>query len=486
MNKHQRRLILEILQTTKEAQTHKLFEDCKNASLSIIHFIENTEGKDTQSVKYLEEYYNLLCRMSNEEVSNEKFQEQIEKIENSIKSEFTSKRIEIVFLSYKASMSDSIESIYLEAKENPYCDAYWIPIPYYDRNADGTLGEMHYEGAEYYDERFEITNWEDYNIEMRCPDIIFTFAPYDDLNLVTMVHPNFHCKHLRNFTDLLCYVPYFVHEEDNNVDHYPLLNGVLHSNLVFVQSLKIREKYINVIQNSLSTKDESYENKIIGLGSPKFDKVITSRESNYPIKDEWKKIIGDKKVILYNTTIGTFLRNPYQYIQKLRNVFEFFKSCKSAVMIWRPHPLLEQSILSMHPELYIDWNKLVNFYISRQCGIFDDNSDIYQAINISDAYYGDSPSSVETLYRVTSKPILIQDMNCKVYSDFECSYLDLSSSVFLESNNEIRIADFIEKLDEISSKNTDRQQKLLHTYTNIDGTAGKKIFDYVLSEIKNK
>lgn len=47
-------------------------------------------------------------------------------------------------------MSDSLESIYLAAKADPHCDAYFIPIPYFDRNQDGSLGKIHYEAEGFY------------------------------------------------------------------------------------------------------------------------------------------------------------------------------------------------------------------------------------------------------------------------------------------------------------------------------------------------
>lgn len=481
MKRKQQQQILKLLNTIEEAQLKGMYFDCHDAALAISQFIDNVEGRGTKTVSLFEEYRELLLMAINGNEQKEQLYKQLSIIEGSIKCEFNP-RIEIAFLSYKASMSDSLESIYLAAKSNPNCDAYWIPIPYYDKNADGSLGTMHYEGAEHYDENFEITDWKEYNIESRNPDIIFTFAPYDDLNRVTMVHPDFHCKRLCKLTNLLCYVSYFVHAEGDDVAHYPLLNGILHSHLVFVQSASIRHQYIETLHKASGVDKEFLENKIIALGSPKFDKVISSKESNYCIPDEWRKIIGNKKVILYNTTIGVFLQNPEQYIKKSRSVFEFFKTCKSTILIWRPHPLLEQTVLSMRPDLYNAWKVLLDFFVNRNCGIFDDSSNMYQAINISDGYYGDSKSSVEVLYRATNKPILIQDLSCRVYADSECSGIDLSVPAFLESNNQIRIADFVDKLDEITVNNDFRKQKFLTQYTNADGTSGEKILDYVLSQ----
>ncbi|NMB42298.1 MAG: hypothetical protein GX996_10260 [Firmicutes bacterium] len=42
-------------------------------------------------------------------------------------------KLEILFLPYKSSMWDSLESIWRAAKDDPSCDCYVVPIPYYDR-----------------------------------------------------------------------------------------------------------------------------------------------------------------------------------------------------------------------------------------------------------------------------------------------------------------------------------------------------------------
>ena len=46
-------------------------------------------------------------------------------------------RREVVFLPYKASMWDSLESVWKRYEDDPLVDAYVIPIPYYDKNPDG-------------------------------------------------------------------------------------------------------------------------------------------------------------------------------------------------------------------------------------------------------------------------------------------------------------------------------------------------------------
>ena len=58
-------------------------------------------------------------------------------------------KLEVVFFPYKVSMWDSLESIWFAARDDENCDAYVVPIPYYDRLPNGEFGTMHYEGNLY-------------------------------------------------------------------------------------------------------------------------------------------------------------------------------------------------------------------------------------------------------------------------------------------------------------------------------------------------
>ncbi|MCL2514135.1 MAG: hypothetical protein FWF08_09545, partial [Oscillospiraceae bacterium] len=203
MRKIQQKQIIDLLQTIKQAQSMGLYADCQEGALSVCDFIESIEGEGTESAALLMEYSELLFKANNGEIGDNILQKHFNKIENSVKFNLKQNKIEMVFLSYKASMSDSIETIYLAAKEDPDCDAYWIPIPYNEFIASSGVEKMVYEGAEFYPDYIECTDWQQYDIEARRPDAIFTFAPYDAKNYITSVHPNFYCERLRGLTNML-------------------------------------------------------------------------------------------------------------------------------------------------------------------------------------------------------------------------------------------------------------------------------------------
>jgi hypothetical protein len=409
MRKHQQHQILELIQTLGEAQSLGMLASCRDCARQISGFIQHIEGENggARTIALLEEYRELLLRAENGKIGPEPLQDQLARVENSVNNELKPNRIEIAFLSYNASMADSIESIYLAAKADPDCDAYWIPIPYFERKTDGSFGEMRYQGADCYSANIECTDWHEYDIEARHPDVIFTFAPYDAENYVTSVHPAFYCERLRGLTDLLCYVPYFV-VPDDVAEHFATLAGCVYAHKVIVQSEKVRDTYIRVFREQYGDSLGRPEDKFVALGSPKFDKAINARREDFTLPDQWRELIGGRKVILYNTSVGAILQGNEQYLKKLKSVLDTFRTRDDTALWWRPHPLNEATYKSMRPQLLEEYERIVAEYRRDGWGIYDDTPDLHRAIAWTDGYYGDM-SSLVTLYQVTGKPVMAQN-----------------------------------------------------------------------------
>ena len=401
--------------------------DCQETAIAIGSCIEEHYSDcGTEAVHALEAYCEDIYQMSvaaNDTNQCKKIAKKVQKelveISNKIKYDLPDDKKEIVFLPYKASMWDSLESVWKKADADSSCDAYVIPIPYYDRNQDGTLGTMHYEADEYPD-YVPITSFNDYSIAERRPDEIYIHNPYDDWNRVTSVHPAFYASELRKHTDMLVYIPYFVAINDNVERHFCTTPGVFYAHKVIVQSEKTREIYIEELQKYEKEHDckgafGNIKEKIVAGGSPKFDKVMEAKLEDFNIPEEWNRLIENpdgsrKKVMLYNTTIESMLQNTEKMLDKIEDVLKVFKDNPEVVLLWRPHPILKATLKSMRNEFFERYEQIEKEYIDGGWGIYDDTSDMYRAITLSDAYYGDWSSVVE-LYKRTGKPIMIQNVN---------------------------------------------------------------------------
>ncbi len=442
MRKAQQREILDILKTLEEAHgeirnllrqdmqgsqsIQNMLCECQESAISLGGSIEKLEGEGHKTVACLEEYCELLFKISEEIKSgginpnriHKSLNRQLIRIGNSAKNDIRIKK-EVVFLPYKASMWDSMESVWMEADKDEDCDAYVVAIPYYERNRDGSLGTMHYEGGEYPD-YVPVTDWQSYKIEERKPDAAYIQNPYDDRNYVTCVHPRYFSRALKKSVETLVYLPYFVGIGGHVDEHFCTAPGVMNADRVVVESEEVKKTYIESIrkyerENNCRGIFGNLDGKFTVRESPKLERIRRVMESgNIEIPEKWRakiyKADGTKrKVILYNTTIDALLKHSGTYMEKLESVLDIFRKEKGDfALLWRPHPLLVSTIKSMRPDLYREYMEIVKKYQGEEWGIYDESADIDRAIVLSDAYYGDWSSVVE-MYKVTGKPIMIQN-----------------------------------------------------------------------------
>ncbi len=429
--------IKEAIETGSQEIALTLLEQCQDSAIQMGSLIEETEGEGFTTVGLLENYceqvyqiYELIRQQKSVNTGKmyKNLRRELIRIENSVKNDIKVRTV-AVFLPYKASMWDSLESIWLAADADPDCDAYVVPIPYCDKNPDGSFKEMHYEGNEY-PNYVPIISWEKYDIVIEHPDIIFIHNPYDEFNLITSVLPAYYSKELKKHTDKLVYVPYFILEEVDpankeaveGVENFCEVPAVIHADKVIVQSEKMRQIYINIMSKAVGEDTRSiWDAKILGLGSPKIDRVLHIRKGELDVPEEWLRIIKKpdeswKKIVFYNTSVSAFLQHSEKMIRKIEDVFETFKENRETVaLLWRPHPLIKATIKSMRPQLWEEYDKIVERYREEGWGIYDDTSDVNRAIEISDAYYGD-PSSIVQMYQQTGRPMMLQNVMAGKYA----------------------------------------------------------------------
>lgn len=410
----------------------QLLEQCQEGAIELGNMIEKEEGEDCATIRLLEDYCELIYQIHEETLQRmavnagkvyKILQASLVQIGNSVRNDISARK-EVVFLPYKASMWDSLESVWKAADEDPDCDAYVVPIPYYDKNPDGSFREMHYEGN-LYPKDVSVIWYKDYDFAERKPDIIFIHNPYDEYNYVTSVHPDFYSGKLKEYTKKLVYIPYFVLDEIDptneaavkKMEHFVTVSGVLNADMVVVQSEDMRQVYIDVLSRHVGEHTrKAWEGKIFGLGSPKVDKVLNTKKEDLEIPEEWLRIIQKqdgswKKIIFYNTSISALLKHNENMLQKMKNVFSMFKEKKDeVVLLWRPHPLIKATVSSMRPKLWEEYEKMVKQYIAEGWGIYDDTADVDRAVILSDGYYGDG-SSVVQICQKAGVPVMIQNTN---------------------------------------------------------------------------
>lgn len=381
---------------------------CQELAIQIGNFIEQTEYEGHVTVSHLETYCEAVflvheALQSGHDVDSDqlfqKLYDALTAVENSISNDIRIRR-EAVFLPYKASMWDSLESVWKEAHADPDCDDYVIPIPYFDRNSDGTVKEMHYEG-EMLPDYVPVTKYDQFDFGAHKPDMMFIHNPYDGANYVTSVHPFFYSDNLKKYTDCLVYIPYFA-SAGGMSEGQAMCPAYLNVDYIVIQSEKYRKFY-----------DESIpDEKFLAFGSPKFDSVIQKCGNPPEPLTEWKEQMTKadgtrKRVYFYNTSIGGMLGDTSAFLKKMQYVFDTFKGRDDVCLLWRPHPLLESTFDSMRATYKPVYDALKKEFIGEKIGIYDITPSIENTIALSDVYIGDEGTSVTSLFGVAGKPLFI-------------------------------------------------------------------------------
>lgn len=510
--------VLELIQTINEGvqyvlshqneETDYLLEDCLFGVTGILNILEEqlSENRYKDYEFILNEIKTTLTAMQEKEtITNVNPIFLFEKIKKMLKNEDEIK-LEILFLPYKSSMWDSLESIWKSAKVDTRCNCVVMPIPYYEKNPRGESEKMVYEGNQFPKE-VPITHYSNYDIAQMTPDVIYIHNPYDGYNMVTGVLPQYYSEELKKHTDMLVYVPYFIagtYLNLNNAANKILLPSIKnHVDKVIVQNEALRKLYIKC---GISPK------KVLALGSPKIDSAISLSKSKINIPDDWIEKIKDRKVFLLNLTIGTLLANDI-WLSIYAEIIKTFSEDNEVVLIWRPHPLLESTIKSMRPHLYEQYKSLL-YRVKAYDNVildFEDSSDI--AVSCSDALVSDY-SSLIFKYTATGKPTCVLTKNPKGYDKEKKIFLGYTTFEYYEnyfwySDEEIwkiqgfqiegyakymqeamngtygvrriLLKEYIEMIKQGKDpKKIQRIKVLKKSVANADGTSGKKIHEYII------
>ena len=388
----------------------------------------------------------------------------------------------VLFLPYKYSMWDSFVSIFDAAKEDENCEAYVMPIPYYDKDQEGNLTEMHDESGSYLDD-IGIISWQDNQVDEIDPDVIFIHNPYDGNNLLTSIHPDYYTNKLVCKDRVVIYVPYYVsYTEDEGISVF-MGGAEYYTDYVIVQSEWYKEKFeLEMLKHNILNNG----NKFIVLGNPKYDKIRSLNKYEYPLKDDWKEKLfdesGSKKfTILLDTTLEILLKKREKMLDKIVDVIDFLEKRDDLALIWRPHPLIETTLRDMCPELIPTYVKLVDCCKNLDNCIFDDTNDMHTAMAWSDAFMGKYGSMIE-LYRVTKKPTIMLEIGEKTNFEINLKYDEKGLREKVSECQVIREKDYgLGNLIDFSMK-----YKRYEVEDDINQTDGKKIYDFAIKAVRLK
>lgn len=448
------RAIFESESQGKYDEMEALLIEAQNCMVELGTELEKVYGEDSAVIKRIEFYCEYLYEINMDENHNAdihvgKLNECWESIVTAINLSPTCRKKKVVFLPYKASMWDALESIWMEFKDDDTYDCKVVPIPYFDITSEGHAGEFHYEGNLLPD-YVSITDWKDYKLSEECPDAVFIHNPYDDYNRVTSVHPDFYSSNIKKYAKYLIYSPYYVtgpHSGQKNFMTYSDLPGIKNSDFVIVQSAIHKRLFMGIGLDA---------NRIWLCGSPKLEAYndLSYFRNNIPV--EWKKKIEGKKIVILNSSIGTLLADDInKYLNNVRKMIEDVSKFENMLLLWRPHPLLYATVKAMRSEGRELYEETIR-YARKNGVIIDETADTRYASSIANAMISDE-SSWPKQFAMTGKPVLYLKMQVtrsaierglQVFDETRCYY----------QGDGITIGDFCRMV--IANEDPDRDERM--------------------------
>ena len=378
----------------------ELLEEYQGAIVAIGDVIDNNMPAEEQEKiipsleEYCEEIYKLSLCSDKEAYMNQcavlkSIHEKVSPLLYGIKGKKTA-----LFLPYKYSMWDSLDSIYLAVKDDPDWEAVVMPIPYMEMDKEKDTKEWKYEGGAFVN--IPIVSFKEYDITEKQFDVIYIHNPYDNYNLVTSVATEYYSAELKKHCNILVYVPYFFTGKEFPDVHLSLPP---YANMDYI-ILPSQDAYEHM-------KKYVPQEKLLVLGSPKIDKMLSMSEQKQ-MPPAWKERIRGRKTVLYNVSLNAILNEGMRAVFKMRYIFDYFKKQSDLVLWWRPHPLMKATLKSMRPQLLGAYEEMERMFILEKIGIYDTTPDSNMAVAATDAFLGDY-SSMCSLYGIEGKPIFLTD-----------------------------------------------------------------------------
>ncbi|MCR5831546.1 MAG: LicD family protein [Lachnospiraceae bacterium] len=320
---------------------------------------------------------------------------------------------DIVFLPFAAKHWKYMEKLYRHYAADSRYRVHVVPIPYYYKAWDGVL-EKEVFAPEDYPADIPVEDYTQTDLERMHPAKIIIQNPFDEWNTVYSVKPQFYSKVIRQYTDELVYIPFFITDdftkengpEYRNTDHYVCMPGVINADTVILPTQQLKTVYIERLAEFVGSDDT---NVIAALDG----RIRVSPELVY--KDDPVKMSEGGKTLIFFTTVSFLAENGKSGIDKINKTIDIFsESAGKLNVIW-----ISQCVKGNEDKIdkgvASDFREAVKRFEKLGIGKYaedPDGSEYDRLAESCDAYYGD-PSALALRFVYAHKPVMIINANIR-------------------------------------------------------------------------
>ena len=280
-----------------------------------------------------------------------------------------SKDFSIAFLPYKRSMWNSMQSVYEECLAAGAW-AYIVPLPF-QRIIDGKVESIDCDRDKFEDVTLDVGSLSD------GFDFVVIHYPYDDKNKVTRMCPQYCTANLRKYGKVI-YIPYSC----TSMRSLHVQPGIANVDYAFLASEADAKSFITEWYNL----GVDFTGRAFGYGSPKMDAI--------------RKIPTGSATLVINS-LGPYLAAPFERLRLYQHHISN-EIGRGRRVIFRPHPLLRQTIKSMRPDTMAAYEKFLAWCETRDNVKVDESEYLEDALEQADYLISD-PSSVLEMWISTGR-----------------------------------------------------------------------------------
>lgn len=391
--------------------------------------IEQQYGEGLETVGRLENYCELLYEQVQKGDAAEELRKCALEIAECVRKDIIDRK-ETVFVVSRTAQWQYIRAEYLKAVQSD-CKIYVIPVPYFHKRYDGALYDEHCEYEAFLEllqntpENVRVVKYNEYDIALHTPAVVYIQNPYDEWNEGISIHPVYYTGKLLESCETMIYVPPFAvdeftdsdEREYHNMKHYVLVPGVVRAHRVIVQSEALKKVYCDKLTEWAGEDSRSiWEQKLVGTGNQTTvaDRQATAHNEQKlaDMPDEVRRMIykpdgSRKKIILYHNEVGFFLENGAAAAAKVRRALEVFKdNSQDIAVVWNFPGCTMESVRRTNPKLAGEIEELAA--CARDIGIHD-MSDGHAVAELADAYYGDG-CYLSRICQKNGVPVMIESV----------------------------------------------------------------------------
>ena len=329
---------------------------------------------------------------------------------------------DIVFIPFSPKYWKYMEKLYMKYADDEGARVWVVPVPYYYKEWDGSAGEEIFD-TEGYPPDLYLQDHTQVDLGQFHPDMIVIQYPFDEWNSTYTIPRGYYSQNLKNCTDELVYIPFFVTDdftkdqgrEYKNMDDYVCMPGVINADRVILPSQTLKETYIEKIMQFASCDDEEVRAALDAKITvcPQYvysDEVIKDKAS---AENESRKTGPDsrQKMLVYYLTVSFLAENKERAIDKINRTLEVFASNAGRIkVIWITQGIRD-NIEYLDKSVADGFRKAVEEFERMQIGSYIEDvlpEDNPHYAKTCDAYYGD-PSSLALKFFYERKPVMIEN-----------------------------------------------------------------------------